>query len=388
MSRWANWSGRLTSRPQTLHFARSEADIQALVTGLGPNRSLRAVGAAHSHAPLVANDDVILDLQALSGLVSVDRSEQTAWVGAGTRIFALGPALHTHHLALTNQGDIDQQTIAGATATGTHGTGIYLKNLTAAVVGARIVLADGSVQVWDEFNDAALWRASRLHLGAFGVVTQLKLQLREAYRLSESSTTLNLDETLNRFPDAAANHRHAEYFWQPTTDEANLKTIDVTNAVAEYPLRPEGQRTAWSYEVLPNHRPHKHTEMEYSVPAEHGTACMRDIAEQLRKRFTDVRWPVEYRTLARDDVWLSTAYERDTVTISVHEDVREDEREYYQACEEIFLHYDGRPHWGKVHYLSGQTLAERHPAWDDWWRVRDSLDPGGLFLNAYLKELR
>jgi L-gulonolactone oxidase len=128
--------------------------------------------------------------------------------------------------------------------------------------------------------------------------------------------------------------------------------------------------------------------MEYSVPAANGTACLEAIRVLLQTRFPEVRWPVEYRTLAADDVWLSTAFERDTVTISVHQDVREDETAYFQACERIFLEHGGRPHWGKVHYLSGAELAARHPMWERWWQARDRTDPTGVFLNAHLRAMR
>ena len=76
------------------------------------------------------------------------------------------------------------------------------------------------------------------------------------------------------------------------------------------------------------------------------------------------------------------------MTISVHEDVRNDESRYYKACEEIFLSFGGRPHWGKVHYLNGSQLAARHPRWDDWWQARDSIDPQGVFLNQFLRSIR
>lgn len=115
---------------------------------------------------------------------------------------------------------------------------------------------------------------------------------------------------------------------------------------------------------------------------------MRAIQSLLNSTFTDVRWPVEYRTLAADDVWLSTAYERDTVTISVHQDVNLPDGDYYRACEEIFVDFDGRPHWGKANYLSGEQLARQHTKWDDWWRVRDSVDPQGTFLNPYMRSIR
>ncbi|MDH3643485.1 MAG: FAD-linked oxidoreductase, partial [Gammaproteobacteria bacterium] len=159
-------------------------------------------------------------------------------------------------------------------------------------------------------------------------------------------------------------------------------------AAAEYPLANEGARTAWSFEVLPNHRPHLHTEMEYSIPAVHGQACLADIRSLIHREFPGLRWPVEYRTLAADDVWLSTAFERDTVTISVHQDINEDDEPYFRACEEIFLGYSGRPHWGKVNYLDADAMRQAHPRWLDWWRARDQVDPNGTFLNDYLAGLR
>jgi len=389
MANWSNWSGALTARPEQIHFLRSEADAQALVSQANSDgRRIRTAGAGHSHAPLVQHNDIIADAQGLAGVISTDSTTRTAWVAAGTRIYALGRPLHDAGLALQNQGDIDQQAICGATATGTHGTGVTLGNLSSAVIGARIAVPGGELVDCSADDNAELWQASRLHLGAFGIVTRLKLQLREAYRLHETTWQSSLDEALEQFDERASGNRHHEFFWYPQTDSAQCKSINETNEPARYPLDEEGRRCAWSYEVLPNHRPHKHTEMEYSVPAEAAPECMRSIRDLLEQRFTGVAWPVEYRTLAADDVWLSSAYERPTVTISVHQDIREDEEPYFRACEEIFLDYAGRPHWGKVHYLRGEQLAACHPRWQDWWRVRDHIDPKGTFLNDYLQSIR
>ena len=115
---------------------------------------------------------------------------------------------------------------------------------------------------------------------------------------------------------------------------------------------------------------------------------MLAIQALLHKRFPEIVWPVEYRSVAGDDVWLSPAMGRPTVTISVHQAIELDDEPYFRACEDIFLAHDGRPHWGKVNYLTGQQLAQRHEHWQDWWRVRDQLDPNGIFLNPYLKGLR
>ncbi len=389
MAHWQNWSGRLSSKPDQLAFIYSEDQAGAVAkAATAAGQSIRAVGSGHSHKELVVDGDIITDLQALTGILSVDSAKATAWVGGGSKIHTLGPALARHGLALPNQGDIDQQSISGATATGTHGTGATLQNLSSRVVGARIALASGEVVECSAEQNRELWQASRLHLGAFGLVTALELSCVPAYRLQEQSWTLPLDQLLKDLATLVADNRHCEFFWYPQTDSANLKVINVTDQPAQYPLAGEGKRCGWNYEVLPNHRPHLHTEMEYSVPAQRGPECMQAIQQLLNTRFTDVRWPVEYRTLAADDVWMSTAYQRDTVTISVHQGADLPDEAYYRACEEIFLDFDGRPHWGKCNYLNGSQLAAQHQRWEDWWSIRDQVDPSGTFLNPYLNSIR
>ena len=140
---WQNWSGRQVAPDASLHHAYSEADIQQLVASTsGP---VRSAGTGHSHAPLVVTDGTVINTDALSGVVATDSKARTATVWAGTKIYALGRALHEAGLALSNQGDIDRQSITGATGTGTHGTGRTLANLSSAVLGMRLVTATGDV---------------------------------------------------------------------------------------------------------------------------------------------------------------------------------------------------------------------------------------------------
>ena len=337
MVSWTNWSGRWRGKPTALPFIRSEADALAVVReAADAGHTVRVAGAGHSHSPLVPNDGVIVDASGLAGVIHADSTSMRAWVWAGTRIYALGRPLHDAGLGLPNQGDIDQQAIAGAIATGTHGTGIELQNLSASVIGAQLVLAAGELVQCSANNNPELWQIVRLNLGAAGLVTRLELQLREAYRLHERTWSARFEDLLPQLTRLVTQTRHFEFFWYPHNDSAVAKSIDETTDEAQYPLADEGSRLAWSYEVLPNHRPHLHTEMEYSVPAAQGPACLSDIRSMIHREFPDLRWPVEYRTLAADDVWLSTAYARDTVTISVHQDVAVDDEPYFRACEEIF----------------------------------------------------
>ncbi len=386
---WSNWSGRLEVTGAQLHHVRSEQDAAALASALqSAGRQLRVSGAGHSHMPLVPTTDVIADVSGLSGVITTDPRLNQAWVWAGTPIYALGRPLHEAGLALANQGDIDRQAIGGAVATGTHGTGAGLTNLSAAVVGARVALASGELVDTSRSEHPDLFDMIRLNLGAVGIVTRLALQLRPAYRLREQGSIVTFEEVEPRLEELARASRHFELFWYPTKNRAVVKVIDETGDPPEYPLADEGARVGWSYEVLPSHRDWRHTEMEYSVPAEAGPACLADVRTMLGRDFPTMGWPVEYRTLAADDVWLSSAYQRPTVTISLHMPVDDDEGPLYTAAEAIFRSYDGRPHWAKINYLDGPTLAAIHPRWLDWWAVRDRYDPNQVFLNDYLRSIR
>jgi FAD/FMN-containing dehydrogenase len=382
---WTNWSGRLKSHPAKLEKPEDEeAAIGAVRAAHAKGHRMRCVGAAHSHAPLVVTDETLLDLSKLSGVVDLDSARCEAVVWAGTRIADLGSPLHDAGLALHNQGDIDRQTIAGAIATGTHGTGSHLKNLSSAVLGARVILADGTVVDCDGDHDPELLDICRLSLGAVGVLSQVRLSVRDAYHLEEKMWLEDLDEILDRIDALAAGTRHFEFFWMPGKRKAACKSLTETPSPPRYPLGAEGTRLARSYEVLANDRPDKHTEMEYSLPREAGPDCVRALREMIAQDFPDLSWPVEYRTLAQDDVWLSTAYERPTATISVHQGIEFEDGPLFRASEEIFLFFGGRPHWGKAHFLRGDQLAECHPRWEEWWRVRDHYDPDDRFLNPYL----
>ena len=208
--------------------------------------------------------------------------------------------LHEHGLALKNQGDIDQQAIAGACATGTHGTGRNLQNLSASVMGASIVLASGEQVDCDSATQPELWRAAQLSLGAVGLITRITLQLQAAYKLKETGFTQIYDEIVPRVPELINDSERFEFFWYPQSDMATAKVINNTTEDAQYPVAAEGSRIAWNYEVLPNHRPHFHTEMEYSVPAECGLECFAEIRALLKNSYPDVAWPLFIELIKSD----------------------------------------------------------------------------------------
>ena len=389
MAEWKNWSGKLSAEPQRIvQVGTVDAIRSELFAARDGGWSVRTAGTAHSHYPLLPTNGVILDTRPLSGLVSVDAEAMTATFRAGTKIHACGRPLLEHGLGLLNQGDIDQQSVGGAIATGTHGTGVELGSFSSAVTELSVLLVDGSVVTCNPDCEPDLFEAARLSLGAVGVVLEVTLQVREAYRLEEQRWLEPLESVMERIDELVTATRHFEYFWYPGQDRAICKSIDITEEPGRYPLGDEGQRLAWSFEVLPNQRLDPHTEMEYSLPTEHGPSCVAEIKNLLSSNYPNVLWPIEYRTVAADNVWLSPTRGRATVTVSIHEDVERDETAYYKDAETVFRAHGGRPHWGKVHYLSGEDLAADYDHWQDWWRVRDDVDPAGVLLNDALRKLR
>jgi len=385
---WTNFSGRITCQPARFARPTSEAELSATVReAAAAGRGLRVAGTGHSFTPLCATGGTLVSLDDWQGVVSVDRERRRATVRAGTKLHALGKPLLAAGLAMANLGDVDVQALAGAVSTGTHGTGPGLRNVSSQVVGGRLVLASGQVLVLDAEREPERLAAARVALGLLGVFSELVLQLVPAYRLHERIWRTGIDACLAELARDVAATRHYEFWWYPHKDYAERKALAPTEAPAASVAGRKGERIDWSARVLPSLRELKFNEMEYSLPAAAGPDCFRAVRERMKSRWPDVVWPVEYRTLAADDAWLSTAHERDTVTISLHQDAKLSPDAFFADCEPIFTAHGGRPHWGKLHTRGARELAALYPRWDDFRALRRELDPAGVFTNDYLREL-
>lgn len=366
----------------------SEAEVAAIVRrATERNQTVRVYGSGHSFQPLCATDDMLLSLDKLAGVESADRQSLEATIRAGTKIHDLGEPLRQHGMALANQGDVDVQSLAGAISTGTHGTGRSLGSLSTQVVGLRLVTADGETFECSESNNAEMLSAARVSLGALGVVTAIHMRLVPAYRLHERTWQEPIEACLAQLDQHIASHRHFEFFWYPAADLAHAKSLDPTESEPDELSDVEGERIDHSDRIFPTVRENRFNEMEYSLPAEAGPACFREIRTLMRKRHSEVTWPVEYRTVAADRIDLGPAHGRETIAISIHQAADLDHRAFFEDAERIFRAHDGRPHWGKLHSLHAKELAPLYPQWDHFQTVRRRLDPDGRFLNDHLKRL-
>ncbi len=127
--------------------------------------------------------------------------------------------------------------------------------------------------------------------------------------------------------------------------------------------------------------------MEYTVPAEAGPECLARILDAIEREAIPVVFPIEYRYVQADDIWLSMFEGRDGCSISLHQYADEDHRAVFAQLEPIFWEFQGRPHWGKLHSLGARELRALYPHWEDFGRIRRELDGHGRMENAHLRHL-
>ena len=415
---WSNWSRGQSCAPAEHVRPATRAELSEAVAR---GRAVRVAGAGHSFSGVVPTDGTLLSLDRLDRVLDVDQGSGLVRAEAGIRLHRLVRELHAHGLALPNLGDIDAQSLAGALATGTHGTGRKLGNLATCVEAMELVLADGSELTVDGGDEL---RAARVGLGALGVVAAVTLRCVPAFRLHAIDRPLPLDDVLGELDRHVDGNDHFELFTFPHSPIALTRTNNRSDA-APTPRRPrrewlqdvvldnhvfgllnrvarrapktipslnrlagrsasQRERVAESFDVFASPRLVRFEEMEYALPREHAVEAMR-AARQILERYP-VSFPIELRFSARDDALLSPAHARDTAYLAVHVYEGMSYDAPFREVEAVMGEWGGRPHWGKRSFLSAAELAPRYPRWADFAAIRERLDPDGRFVNAWVRQ--
>jgi L-gulonolactone oxidase len=423
---WQNWAGDQSCEPAEVLNPESVDDVAAAATkAAASGRDVRVVGAGHSFSPAALTSGTMLSLDRLNKILDLDRERGLVRVEAGIRLRHLNRALDSLGLALENLGDIDVQSIAGATATGTHGTGGRLRNLSASIHGVQLVTADGSILELDEETDSDGWRAARVSIGALGVVTALTLRCVPAFTLRGVDKPEPLDDVLHSLDELVENNEHFEFYTFPHSPLAHTRT---NNRVDEEPS-PRSRSKEWfediflrnhvlgalwrtgrrfpaaipplsrtiprlggtsvrvesSYRIFASPRLFRFTEMEYALPRDGAAEAVRAVREIADRRDLKVLMPIEVRFVAPDDAFLSPASHRDTCYVAVHVFEGMEWRPYFDHVEAVMTSLGGRPHWGKRHSRTADDLRSVYPDWDRFAVVRDRLDPERRFTNDYVR---
>ncbi|MGW0878414.1 D-arabinono-1,4-lactone oxidase [Streptomyces sp. NPDC002671] len=428
---WRNWGGTVTARPARQVAPASVEELAAAVRRAREDGlKVKAVGTGHSFTSIAATDGLLIRPQLLTGIRNIDRDSMTVTVEAGTPLKRLNAALAREGLSLTNMGDIMEQTVSGATSTGTHGTGRESASIAAQIKGLELVLADGSVLTCSEEGteeERAVFAAARIGLGALGVVTAITFAVEPLFLLTAREEPMPLDRVLAEFDQLWAENEHFEFYWFPHTGSTNTKR----NNRSAGPEQPVGQLAGWfedeflsngvfqvaqwvgraapatvpaiaqisskalsartytdiPHEVFTSPRRVRFVEMEYAVPRAALVDTVRELKAMIDGSGLRISFPVEVRTAPADDITLSTASGRDSAYIAVHMYRGTPYQAYFTAAERIFTAHEGRPHWGKVHTRDAEYFAQVYPRFAEFTALRDRLDPERLFQNDYLRRV-
>ncbi|WP_445529234.1 D-arabinono-1,4-lactone oxidase [Streptomyces cyslabdanicus] len=425
---WHNWGGNVGARPGRQVAPATVEDVAATVRQAAEDGlKVKAVGSGHSFTSIAATDGVMIRPQLLTGIRGIDREAMTVTVESGTPLKRLNVALAREGLTLANMGDIMEQTVSGATSTGTHGTGRESASIAAQISGLELVTADGSVLTCSAKEHPEVFAAARIGLGALGIVTALTFAVEPLFLLTAREEPMPLDRVLAEFDQLWAENEHFEFYWFPHTGSTNTKR----NNRSAGPERPVGRLAGWfedeflsngvfqvanwlgravpaaipsiagissralsartytdiPYKVFTSPRRVRFLEMEYAVPREALPDALRELKAMVDRSGLRVSFPVEVRTAPADDITLSTASGRDSAYIAVHMFRGTPYQRYFTAAESIFTAYEGRPHWGKIHTRDAGHLAAVHPRFGEFTALRDRLDPHRLFQNDYLRRV-
>ncbi len=413
---WSNWSGSVTAsglvaRPQ------SEDELAALIRSA---HRMRVTGAGHSFMPLCESGELIISLEDMPGVIRIAADRRTAHIPAGWSIRRLTAALYDEGLALANQGDVNPQSLAGAMATGTHGTGTDLGSLSTFARGFRLVCADGEARWCDAATNADLFQAQRLSLGLFGIATEIEVSVVPAFHLAERIEKRRWAEVRESYEELTRQHRHVEFWFFPHSDHLILKTLDlcdpcdpppsttdmeeavfrrILNISARLPfLTPtlqrlmmksgiSGRRRGPAHSIFPSDRTLRFEEMEYEMPRSVGLETLDEVVGWIRRKRLPVTFPFEYRVVAADDIWMSPMNAGPVAAISMHQYAKMPWTALFADAEAIFRGAGGRPHWAKRHTLNRADVTALYPMASRYTAVRRAADPDGKFLNPHLETL-
>ncbi len=423
---WRNWGRTQRCDPVASAEPSGEHEIRSvIVDAIKQRRRVKVVGAGHSFTDIACTDGVMISLDRHNRVLDVDRSKRTVTVEAGIRLGELNEALAREGLGMSNLGDIAYQSIAGAISTGTHGTGRDFGNLATFVEELTLVLSDGSTLRCSLDADEKTFRAAQVGLGALGVISTVTLRCEPSFNLRAKEDAMKIDDVIARFDDLVEQNEHFEFYWFPHTEAAwtkqNNRTTDAPSPRRRWKefqndiimsnvafgavcrvgrARPSMipaltqkfvapgvgriRRVARSDLVYTSPRLVRFSEMEYAIPREHAREAISGLRGLIDANGFNVSFPVEVRVVAADDIALSPAHGRQTCYIAVHMYRKMDYEPYFRAVEKLMMSFDGRPHWGKLHFRTAADLAPAYPKWDEFSGVRNALDPTGVFRNAYL----
>ncbi|KAF9945253.1 hypothetical protein BGZ70_003943 [Mortierella alpina] len=235
-----NWARTFRCVPEQYYTPSTEEEVIKIVhLARLSGKRVKAIGTGHSPSDLACTDGIMINTDKLDGLIHVDKEKRTVTVAAGMKLEKLHKLLELRDLALSNLGSISDQSVAGAMATATHGTGAEYASLCASVLDLTFITATGSTIYCSKTEKPDIFNAAACSLGALGIITRMTLQCEPAFRLENKQEPAKLDEVLRNLDSIIHSAEHVRLWWYPHTDNvvvwrANRTTKDISRPLSSW----------------------------------------------------------------------------------------------------------------------------------------------------------
>ena len=434
--RFYNWSEQFHCDPQRVHRLSSETQAVELMNNIAKRDShFRLFGMGLSPSDIAMSNEDLIVQDGFDQLLQLDRTACTVTVEPAITLENLSHSLAMQGLALPVLGSVAQQTVAGAVATATHGTGAAFGNLSTLVQAVRLVTTQGEVINISARENTGLLNAVRCHLGSLGILTRITLQVCPAFDLAVTEQPNTLEDVLANLSERLTSNDHYRFWYMPHTDDqvwewAATRTPPGPSPAPPNPLQriqtwfKEKLIDYYTYELLlyvatyyPSFIPiinrlgrrtrlnksrrsqgpsmeqftfdclFKQHVNEWSIPVEHTAEALLELRDLIIRKGYYAHFPIEVRFVDEDDIWLSPCQGRTSCYIGViaympHGRPAHHEA-YFTDYERLMTKFGGRPHWAKFFRLSVADLADRYPYWKNFQEVRQHLDPDNRLRNTF-----
>ena len=419
LSGWAqtprlkNWAGNLSYSTAQVQYPRSVEEVQKLVK---QHSKLKALGTRHCFNTIADSKDDLVCSKELNKVIALDTLNHTVTVEGGIKYGELAPYLHQHGWALHNLASLPHISVGGSITTATHGSGIKNGNLSSAVTGLEIVIADGSIVHFSKADPEKL-NAVVVGLGAIGFITKVTLQIEPTYMVRQRvflklpmsqlkpnfekivsagySVSLFTDwqsDSINEVwiksrVDTGKDHNQPDFYGAKAATK-NLHPIYEHSA--EACTEQLGVPGPW-YERLPHFKmgftpsSGKELQSEYFVPLQNAVEAIEAVS-RLGKQIGPHLFITEIRTIAGDNLWMSPCHKQTSVTIHfTWKPETEAVLKLLPLIEKELAPFNARPHWGKIFTLAPKVLQSRYEKLGDFKKIVAEYDPKGKFRNGFLE---
>jgi L-gulonolactone oxidase len=434
MNQWENWAKLSTCTPEKIIFPKSLEELKCIVKENNATTTpIKVVGHGNSYNTIFHTKGTLVSLKEFNHVHDINTQTNTITFDAGLSIQELVNVCKSNNLGVTNLGTNMFDNIAGACATGHHGSGINYGILSSFIESFDLLLPSG--QILTITKDDWLYDALGVHLGAMGIITKITLSLEKQFKLKQEVFPISLQAFQDSLPNLLATNDHVKLIWAPHTNDyqcwiANRtnepndsawshwksKTLDglfinniihgcllysscinptnvrkINRWLSSYFLKGKTQTVGWGDEIF--HIPHllKQDAVEYSIDLNNTVPFLQDLNNLIESQSFNVQFPIEIRFVKKDNFWLSPAYQADQCYIGTKSHclplLKTPYQAYFKAVNTLVETYAGRPHWAKQHYFSKEYLINAFPKWKDFWILQSLFDPNQLFMNNWLKTI-